>query len=74
MRRLAYYSGTRFKSDEAIDDSDMAPPYSTDLRWRIVWLVLTLQVSSDVVSRLLNVSARTVTRYIDLFQRTGQVM
>ena len=52
----------------------MAPPYSTDLRWRIVWLVLTLQVSSDVVSRLLNVSARTVTRYVDLFQRTGDVV
>ena len=52
----------------------MAPPYSTDLRWRIVWLVLTLQVSSDVVSRLLNMSARTVTRYVDLFQRTGDVV
>ena len=52
----------------------MALPYSTDLRCQIVWLVLTLNVSPDVVARLMNVSARTVTRYVDLFQQTGDVV
>ena len=52
----------------------MAPPYSTDLRWRIVWAVLTLQVSPEQAGRLFNVSSRTVARYVDLFQQTGDVI
>ena len=51
----------------------MAPPYSTDLRWQIVWAILTFNSSPDVVARLFNVSARTVTRYLNLFMQTGDV-
>ena len=52
----------------------MAPPYSTDLRWRIVWAVLALNMSPDDASKLFNVSPRTVTRYVNLFQHTGDVV
>lgn len=52
----------------------MAPPYSTDLRWRIVWAVLALHMSPDDAGKLFNVSSRTVTRYVDLFQHTGDVV
>ena len=51
----------------------MAPPYSTDLRWRIVWAALTFNSSPDV-ARLFNVSARIVTRYLNLFLQTGDVI
>ena len=52
----------------------MAPPYSTDLRWRIVWAVLTLHISPEEAGRLFNVSSHTVARYVDLFQQTGDVV
>ena len=52
----------------------MAPPYSTDLHWRIVWAVLALNMSLDDASKLFNVSSRTVTRYVNLFQHTGDVV
>ena len=52
----------------------MAPPYSTDLRWQIVWSVLTFNSSPDVVARLFNVSTRTVTRCLNLFMQTGYVI
>ena len=52
----------------------MSPPYSTDLRWRIVWQILALHASPDVVSRRFNVSTRTVTRYLTLFQQTGDIV
>ena len=47
----------------------MTPPYSTDLRWRIVWAALTLRTSPEFVGRLFNVSSRTVAKYVDLFQQ-----
>ena len=52
----------------------MAPPYSTDLRWRVVWLSLVQQLCPDAIAQLLSVSARTVRRYIDLFYQTGDVV
>ena len=52
----------------------MAPPYSTDLRWGIVWAVLTLHISPEQAGRLFNVSSRTVSRYVDLFHQTGDVI
>ena len=51
----------------------MAPPYSTELCWHIAWLVVTHQVSLDVVSWLLNVSACTVARQVDLFLQMGHI-
>ena len=52
----------------------MAPPYSTDLHWRIVWAILTLNISPDEASKLFNVSSHTDTRYVNLFQETGYVV
>ena len=52
----------------------MAPPYSTDLRWHIVWAILTLHISPDEASKLFNVTSRTVTRYVNLIQQTGDVV
>ena len=52
----------------------MPTAYSYDLRWRIVWLYLsTNSAPTTRIARLMNVSERTVTRYIALFRRTGDV-
>ena len=45
--------------------------YSTDLRWRVVWLHIAHSLKvSDIMEQLYQ---RSVRRYIDLFQRTGDV-
>jgi len=51
----------------------MPKSYSTDLRWRIVWLHVFLK-SIDEVATLLFISSRTVHRYIDKFMSTGDVI
>ena len=51
----------------------MPQPYSTDLRWRIVWLSLTTNHTAATISELFNVSQSTVWRYTSLFQRTGDI-
>lgn len=48
--------------------------YSTDLRWRIVWLSIVHNADPTTISEILNVSSRTVTRYVGLFNRTGDVV
>ena len=48
----------------------MPIPYSIDLRWRIVWIYLTQNLS---VASLVCVSERTVWRYIALFRQTGDI-
>ena len=52
----------------------MPLPYTTDLRYRIVWLSLVHNASPTAISRLLHVSSRTVTRYVELFNGTGDVL
>ena len=52
----------------------MPPSYSTDLRHRIVWLSVAHNASPTAISRLLHVSSRTVTRYVELFNRTDDVL
>ena len=52
----------------------MPPPYSTDLRWRIVWLSLAHRESPGEIARKLQVSSRTVLRYMKLFESTGDVL
>ena len=42
----------------------MAPPYSVDIWWRIVWLCLFHYNSKHEIAILLHVSTRTVERYI----------
>ena len=54
-------------------DRSMPNPYSVDLRWRIIWLYLARKLSSLQIAALLNVSERTVRRYVALFYRTGDV-
>ena len=47
----------------------MAMPvnYSTDLRWRAVWLVTLRGMKYEEVSKMLFISDRSVRRYVDLF-------
>lgn len=52
----------------------MPLPYSEDLRHRIVWLSVVHKATPTTISRLLHVSSRTVTRYVELFNRTGDVL
>ena len=54
---------------------DLAMPkhYSTDLRWRAVWLVLLRNMSYNEVSDILFMSERSVRRYVELYQHTGDV-
>ena len=48
----------------------MPNPYSLDLRYRVVWLIPLWALQ---ISQLLNLSERTVRRYITAFQQTGDV-
>ena len=52
---------------------DMANPYTIELRWRIVWIYLTLNHSVAEIAALFCVSERTVWRYIALCRQTGDV-
>ncbi len=51
----------------------MPTPYSLDLRWRVVWLYIAYQLSFVEISQQLCVSERTVRRYINMFEQTGEV-
>ena len=51
----------------------MPAPFSEDLRWRVIWFVHVLQHSGAEVSFFLDVSERTVERYISKFLVTGDV-
>ena len=50
----------------------MPVPYSTDLRWRVVWMYL-IGYSFQSISDLLQLSARSVSRYVNIFLQTGEV-
>ena len=52
----------------------MAPPYSTDFRWRIVWLRIVHNMSAVSISSLMNLSERTVRRYETQFYQTGDIL
>ena len=51
----------------------MPHSYSTDLRWRIVWLYYYQEKSYDEIEKLLFVSAGSARRYVALFDETGEV-
>ena len=51
----------------------MPNPHSLDLRWRVVWLSLTGHYSAIQIAQLLNLSERTVRRYITTFQQSWDV-
>ena len=48
--------------------------YSVDLRWRVVWLNLTQNMSTGTISRQMCISERSVRRYLTFFQQTGDVV
>lgn len=47
--------------------------YSEDLRWRAVWLHLIRKLSYAEIADILFISERSVCRYVDLYQSTGDV-
>ena len=47
--------------------------YSTDLRWRVVWLHIAHSLKVSDIAEQLCRSERSVRRYIGLFQRSGDV-
>ena len=51
----------------------MPKHYSVDLRWRAVWLVLLRKMTYAEVGNILFMSERSVRRYVDQYQSTGDV-
>lgn len=51
----------------------MPAPYSVDFRWRIVWLSMVHKRSSLTIARQMCISERSVRRYVNLFDQTGDV-
>lgn len=51
----------------------MPNPYSTDLRWRVVFLHVAENISITRIAEMLCVSESTVRRYLNLFWQTGDV-
>ena len=51
----------------------MPVPYSNDLRWRIVWLNVFLQLESGDIARLMHISERSVYRFAERYKATGDV-
>ena len=47
--------------------------YSNDLRWRIVWQTLALNLPTDQVARSLGIDESTVRRVVNIFNTTGLV-
>ena len=70
----AQYSELLVTSILSWSNTAMPLLYTTDLRWRIVRLSIVYQCSSADISQLFNVSSHTVTRYVNLFNTTGDVL
>ena len=51
----------------------MPIPYSLDLRWRVIWVFLSQNLATAEITEIFGVCERTVRRYIDLFEQTGEV-
>lgn len=51
----------------------MPPPYSDDLRWRIVWLRIARDMSPSEIADLLCISESSVRRYTERFYASGSV-
>lgn len=51
----------------------MPIPFSVDFRWRVVWFYVAYQLSALEIAQQLCISERTVRRYVDMFQQTGEV-
>ena len=51
----------------------MQRAYSQDLRWRAIWLTEILGFEIDKVSLLLQISTKTISRYVRKFRMLGHV-
>ena len=51
----------------------MPRAYSQDLRWRAIWLTEILGFEIDEVSLLLQISTKTISRYVRKFRMLGHV-
>ena len=51
----------------------MPRAYSPDLRWRSIWFTEIMGFQIDEVSVLLQMSKRTIDRYVEKFRRLGNV-
>ena len=51
----------------------MPRAYSQDLRWRAIWLAEILSFGIDEVSPLLQISTKTISRYVRKFRMLGHV-
>ena len=51
----------------------MPRAYSQDLRWRAIWLAEILGFGIDEVSLLLQISTKTISRYVRKFRMLGHV-
>ena len=52
----------------------MPSPCNTDLRWRIIWLVLGMRKPAREVAELLGVTQRTIFNILCGFRRNGNVL
>ena len=51
----------------------MPIPYSLDPRWRVIWVFLSQNLATAEIAEIFGVCERTVRRYIDQFEQTGEV-
>ena len=64
----------KFKSfGGAVYVTSMPVSYSTDLRWRAVWLVTLRNLTYDEAGEMLYMSGKSVQRYVAAFLSTGNV-
>ena len=47
--------------------------FSVDLRWRAIWLYIVVQLPISEISRQLCIYGRTIRRYINMFEQTGDI-
>ena len=70
---LVWYKGGRFFPRENQKAANMLLAYSVDLWWRIVWAYLVRHSTPSELAIRFSVSECTVWRYIQLFQKTGDI-
>ena len=47
--------------------------YSLDLRWRLIWFYIVHHLTTSDISKILSISERTIRRYINMFEITGDI-
>lgn len=68
--------GLSFESQQLVHQTSpvtMPKAYSTDLRWRVVWVHITGQLDVQDIALKLCISQKTVRRYLRKFSLTGDV-